>query len=134
MFSLETRRLWQDRLLALEYVKGDYRQEGDQLFMQRKSGRTRGNDFDLKEGRIRLDIKKKFLTMSMVQYWNRLPREAADAPSLEASKTRLDGAIGSLIWWVATLLMAEGLELNGLQGSFQSQPFQSKTFYDSMIP
>jgi len=32
-----------------------------------------------------------------------------DAPSLEAFKARLDGALGSLIWWwVATLPTAAG--------------------------
>jgi len=31
---------------------------------------------------------------------NRLPREAVDDPSLEALRTRLDGALGSLIWWM----------------------------------
>jgi len=36
----------------------------------------------------------------------RLPREAADAPSQEGFKARLDGALGSLIWWVAALPMA----------------------------
>jgi len=30
-------------------------------------------------------------------HWHRLPREAVDAPSLEAFKARLDGALGSLI-------------------------------------
>ena len=34
---------------------------------------------------------------------HRLPREAVDAPSLEMFKTRLDGDLGSLIWWVAAL-------------------------------
>jgi len=29
-----------------------------------------------------------------VRYWNRLPREAVDAPSLQAFKARLDGAPG----------------------------------------
>ena len=28
-----------------------------------------------------------------------LPREAVDAPSLEAFKARLDGALGSLVWY-----------------------------------
>jgi len=28
-----------------------------------------------------------------------------DAPSLEACKARLDGALGSLSWWVAALPM-----------------------------
>ena len=33
----------------------------------------------------------------MVTHWNRLPKEAVDAPSLEAFKARLDVALGSLV-------------------------------------
>ena len=35
-----------------------------------------------------------------------------DAPSLEAFKARLDVALGSLVWWLATLHIAGGLELD----------------------
>ena len=48
----------------------------------------------------------------MVTHWNRLPKEVVDAPSLEAFKARLDMALGSLVWWLATLHVAEGLKLN----------------------
>lgn len=43
-------------------------------------------------------------------WWStaQLPREAADAPSLEASKLSLDNALGSLIYWLATLPTAGG--------------------------
>ena len=34
--------------------------------------------------------------MKVVRCWNRLLREAVDAPSLKVFKTRLDGALGSL--------------------------------------
>ena len=44
----------------------------------------------------------------MVTHWNRLPKEAVDAPSLEAFKARLDVALGSLVWWLATLHIAGG--------------------------
>ena len=37
---------------------------------------------------------------------NRLPKEAVDAPSLEAFKARLDVALGSLGCWLATLHIA----------------------------
>ncbi|KFZ60585.1 hypothetical protein N321_04241, partial [Antrostomus carolinensis] len=55
------------------------------------------NGFKLREGRCRLDLRRKFFTQRMMRHWNRLPREAVDAPSLEPFKARLDGALGSLI-------------------------------------
>jgi len=33
-----------------------------------------------------LDIRRKFFTQRVVSHWNRLPKEAVDAPSLEAFK------------------------------------------------
>ncbi|KFW70382.1 hypothetical protein AS28_03186, partial [Pygoscelis adeliae] len=47
-------------------------------------------------GRFRLDIRKKFF-MRVVKHWNRLPRGAVDAPSLETFKVRLDRALSNLI-------------------------------------
>ena len=42
-------------------------------------------------------FRGKFFTERMVRCWNRLPREVMDAPSLEVFKTRLEGALGSLV-------------------------------------
>ena len=42
--------------------------------------------FKLKGSRFRLDIRKKHFTKRMVRHWNRLPRGAGDAPSLEVFK------------------------------------------------
>ncbi|KFZ58714.1 hypothetical protein N321_13999, partial [Antrostomus carolinensis] len=55
------------------------------------------NGFKLKEGRFRLDIRKKFFTVRVVGHWNRLPKEVVDAPSLEVFKARLDEALSSLV-------------------------------------
>ncbi|KFR06283.1 hypothetical protein Y956_15640, partial [Nipponia nippon] len=55
------------------------------------------NGFKLKVGRFRLDIRKKFFTRGVVRHWNRLPREAVDAPSLEVFKATLDGALSNLV-------------------------------------
>jgi len=55
-----------------------------------------------------LDIRRKFFPQRVVTHWNRLSKEAVDAPSLEAFKARLDVALGSLVWWLATLHIAGG--------------------------
>ncbi|KFV53962.1 hypothetical protein N341_01334, partial [Tyto alba] len=55
------------------------------------------NGSKLKRGRFRSDVRKKFFTMRVVRHWNRLPREAVAAPSLEVFKARLDGAWSNLV-------------------------------------
>ena len=75
--------------------------------MRVDSDRTRGNGFKLREGRFRLDIRRKFFTQRVVL-------EVVDAPSLEAFKARLDVALGSLAWWLATLHIAGGFKLDNL--------------------
>ena len=60
-------------------------------------------DFKLRQGRFWLDIRRKFFPQRVVTHWNGLPREAVDAPSLEAFRARLDVALGSLVCWLATL-------------------------------
>ena len=97
LFSLEKRRCWGDLRAAFQYLKGAYRKDGEGLFTRVCSDRTRGNGCKLKEGRLRLDIRKKFFTMRVVRHWNRLPREAVAARSLEVFKPRLDGALSNLV-------------------------------------
>ena len=36
-----------------------------------------------------MDIRRNFFSQRVVTHWNRLPKEAVDAPSLEAFKARL---------------------------------------------
>ena len=87
---------------------------GEGVFTRACSDRTRSNGFKLKEGRFRIDMRKKFFTMRVVRPWPRLPREAVAAPSLAVFKARLDGAMSNLGWWKVSLPMAGGLERDAL--------------------
>ncbi|KAK4826836.1 LOW QUALITY PROTEIN: hypothetical protein QYF61_011644, partial [Mycteria americana] len=97
LFSLEKRRLRGDLLVAFQYLKGADKKDGDRLHSRACSDRTRGNSLKLKEGRFRLDLRKKPFTLRVVKPWPRLPREVVDAPSLETFKVRLDGALSNLL-------------------------------------
>ena len=109
--------------MAFQYLKGACKQEGERLFTRMDSDRTRGNGFKLRRGRFRLDIRRNFFTQRVVTHWNRLPKEVVDAPSLEAFKARLDVALGSLVWRLATLRIAGGLKLDDCCGPFRLMPF-----------
>ena len=50
------------------FLKGSYRKEGDRLFRRICGKRTRGNGFKLKEGRFKLDIRKKSFTARVVRH------------------------------------------------------------------
>jgi len=68
--------------VAFQYLKGASKRAGRGVFMRTCRYRTRGNAFKMKEGRVRLDIRKKFFTMRVVRHWNRLPREAKSLATL----------------------------------------------------
>jgi len=97
LFNLDKRRLWGDLIAAFQNLKGVYRKDEDNIFSKACCDRTRSNGFKLRECRFRLDIRKKFFALRVVQQWNRLPREVVDAPSMETFKVRLDGSLSNLI-------------------------------------
>ena len=88
LFHLEKRRLQGDLIAALQYLKRDYKKEGNLPFARVDSDRTRGSGLKLKEGRFRLDTGGKFFTMRVVRCWN---------TSLEVFKASLDAARSNLV-------------------------------------
>ena len=47
-------------------------------FISSNSGRKQESGLKLKEGKFRLDVRKKFFIQKVMRHWNRLPGEAVD--------------------------------------------------------
>ena len=73
LFSLKKRWLQGVLIAAFQYLKGSYRKEGGRFFSRVSGDRTRRNGFKFKEGRFRFGIRKKYFTVRVVRYWNRMP-------------------------------------------------------------
>jgi len=60
------------------------------------SDRTGDNRHKLKHKKLRLNMRKNFFILRVMEQWNRLPREVVDSPSLEIFKTCLNKVLCSL--------------------------------------
>jgi len=64
--------------------------------------------------KFRLNMRKSFFPLRIMEHWNRLPREVVESPSLEILKTRLDAVLCSLLW---VTLLRRGVGLDDPQRS-----------------
>ena len=56
-----------------------------------------GNGHKPKHKKFRLNMRKNFFTLRVMEHWNKLPREVVESPSLEIFKTHLDMVLCSLL-------------------------------------
>jgi len=52
---------------------------------------------EVKHRKFRLNMRKNFFTLRVMEHWNRLPREVVESPSLDIFKIRLDAVLCSLL-------------------------------------
>ena len=89
--SLYYRRARGDMIEVWKYLNGIY--EVDQQMLVRDIGSsTRGHNFKLKKSHNRLLVRSHFFSQRVISAWNNLPKEVAEAKTMDAFKRLLDKA------------------------------------------
>ena len=90
LFSMRRRRLRGDLIETYKQL-GRMDQDGEsRLFAWTSAGHTRGHDRKLMKERARLEVRRNFYSMRVVDSWNKLPQEVVAAGSVEGFKRSLD--------------------------------------------
>lgn len=84
--------------------------------------KTKNNEEKLKKGKVSLDIRNKFITVTAVRYWNRFPREIVDVPSPKPGSAQ--GQVG---WGSEEPDLVEDVRTRWFLRSSQPKPFYGST-------
>ena len=87
----------EDLTSAYKYLKGGRQVAEARLSSVVLSDRARGNGHSLECRKFHMNVSKKLFTVRVAEHWNRLPREAVEAPSVEIFITCLDSFLCNLL-------------------------------------
>jgi len=90
LFSLEKRSIRGDLINVYKYLRCRRQRDEATFFLAVSGERTRGNSLKLKHRKFCTNVCKNFITVRVMENWNRLPSEVMESPSLEMFKTYLD--------------------------------------------
>lgn len=105
--KMEETRLKGD-LMRLQIQKKSYRKDGNLLFSVPTENKTRSNGLKLQQERFRLHNRKNFPPMSMVKYWNWLPRQIVESSLIKVFTCKLKKC-SSGMFWTGVILPEAGL-------------------------
>ncbi|KAJ7400653.1 hypothetical protein BTVI_103488 [Pitangus sulphuratus] len=91
-------RLRHDLIMVFNFLKKSSKAGAADLLSLVTSNRTQGKGMKLHQGKVRLDITKRFFTESLVSYWNRVPSKVITVLHLTEFKEHLD-ALSHMVYF-----------------------------------
>ena len=89
--TLETRRLRGDLIKTYKLLTHKERIDPNQFFSVSDSGYAlRGHSLKLLKPSVRLNVRKHFYSYRVIDFWNQLPQQVVEAPTVNCFKNRLD--------------------------------------------
>ena len=88
--TLEQRRLRGDLIETFRIMNGYEDIEPTKFFTRAEYNRTRGNDLKLFTPHARLELRKQFYSVRVINHWNNLPNKAVNAESINVFKGYAD--------------------------------------------
>ena len=113
--------------MAFQYLKGAYKQEGEWLFTRVDSDRTREKGLRVRQGRFRLDIRRKFFHAEGGDALEQVAQGGCGCPIPGGIQGQAGCGSGQ-----PALVVGDPAHSRGVDDD--CGPFQPRPFYDSMIP
>ena len=89
LLTLFARRIKHDLIFVYKLFHGKIHENVSKFFTLACVNRTRGHNFKLQVNYSRLTVRKNFFSQRVISYWNDLPYECVNAPSLSGFKLAL---------------------------------------------
>ena len=90
LFTLEQRRMRGDLIEAYKIITGKEKIDSKRLFQLADTTYLRGNGLKMFKKPVRLELRKNYFSMRVIDNWNKLPDSVVMAESVEGFKNRLD--------------------------------------------
>ena len=90
LVTLEERRNRGDLIETFKIIKGFSKVDYTKWFTLSHNHRTRGHRYKLNKPKSRLEIRRNFFSLRVINEWNKLPNDVVEATSINMFKNRYD--------------------------------------------
>ena len=98
LFSVQGRLLRADLIMTYKIFQGLCAVTPNELFNLAVDPRTRGHRFKVVVPAANVDARKRFYSVRVASWWNRLRDDTVGAPSLSCFKQRLHDDLGEVLY------------------------------------